>query len=91
MSYFTKKKLPTSQKTPYHFPAEVGSTPYTPPVCVRGMLMLQSTSITIQQQIRERFYHHLPTSTLRQQIVEHGRNKISDSMTFFLHTYIDTR
>ena len=28
---FYQKKLPTSQKTPHHFPAEVGSTPHTPP------------------------------------------------------------
>ena len=33
---FYQKKLPTSQKTPHHFPAEVGSTPHTPPVWNRA-------------------------------------------------------
>ena len=35
---FYKKKLPTSQKTPHHFPAKVGSTPHTPPVWIRACL-----------------------------------------------------
>ena len=44
---FYQKKLPTSQKTPYHFPAEVGSTPYTPPVCVRACSWQLHTSLIL--------------------------------------------
>ena len=50
---FYQKKLPTSQKTPYHFPAEVGSTPYTPPVCVRAW----STELGVQTMVIEHRLH----------------------------------